>query len=176
MRMLALAACLAAPVVAGCGSDDEGKALPRERVSALQRQLDSIENRFDAGACRDITEGSDTNLSVVRSNIRSLPDDVDPDVRDALVKSFNRLFELVQDQCEEPTQTDTTPTETTPTETETTPTETQTETTPTETQPTTPQQQQQQDGQQQQQGDGGGNSPRGDGNGGGGGQSAPGEG
>jgi hypothetical protein len=173
MRMLALAACLAALAVAGCGSDKQGKQLPREQVSALQRQLNSIEDRLDAGRCQDILDRRDPNVPVVRRNIDSLPGDVDPDVRDALVKSFNRLFQLVQDQCQEPTQTDTTPTAPTPTETQTTPTETQTETTPTETQPTTPQQQQQQDGQQQKQQ----RNPRGDGNGGGGGgKSAPGQG
>ena len=94
------------------------------------------------GACADII--SDT-LPAVNTTIQSLPEDVDPDVRQALLDGFNRLFELTSEQCDVEKGQETEPepllepepeteTETTPTETETTPTET----TPTETTPTVP--------------------------------------
>jgi hypothetical protein len=66
----------------------------------------------------------------VQQIVDTLPRDVDAQVRDALARSFDRLFELVAQDCNERDQTET---ETTPTETETTPTET--ETIPTETTP-----------------------------------------
>ena len=110
---------LAAGLAAGCGGDDEsGEPIPAEQAAALQDQLESIENRFQFGgdACADITGNADPNTTAVRSVIDSLPQDVDPDVRDSLEQSFERLFELVQQQCdtekgqEEPAPVDTGPT------------------------------------------------------------------
>jgi hypothetical protein len=142
--LLALGACLAA---AGCGGDDEGKPIPAATATALQSQLDNIQARVDngsAGACRDILEGSrGPNKQQVQQLIDSMPDSVDSDVRSALQDSFDNLWDLVDQDCQdkadqeqsqkqeqpEPTQTETTQTETTPTET------TPTETTPTETTP-----------------------------------------
>jgi outer membrane biosynthesis protein TonB len=130
---ISLALALVA-LVAGCGSDKEGKPIPADQAAALQKQLDSIENRFDFGdgACADI-EGK--SIPAVRQELDSIPSSVGSDVRDALRRSFDRLFELTASQCDEQKGQETTPTETTPTET--TPTETTpTETTPTETTPT----------------------------------------
>jgi hypothetical protein len=138
---LALAACLLA---AGCGSDDEGAGIPQDSAAALERQLDSIQDRFEfpgGAACADITDGDDPNTAAVQRTLDGLPNDVDQDVRDALVQGFDRLFQLVQEQCEEPqtdTETETTPppepvpTDTTDT-TETEPPPTETEPPPTET-------------------------------------------
>ena len=171
-RWLAVLACALA--VAGCGSDDEGEQLPASASQALRAELQSVENRIDngsAGACRDVLEGDSANTDAVTRILDGLPDDVDPDVRDATRESFDRLFELVQDECneiEDQTDTDTTPTETETepeqTETETVPTDTETETTTTETLPLEPP----------------GNNGNGKGNGkgkgnGGGGQVAPGD-
>jgi hypothetical protein len=137
---LALAACLLA---AGCGSDDEGAGIPPDAASALQRQLESIQGRFEFGgaACNDITDGEDPNTTAVQRTLDGIPGDVDQDVRDALGQGFERLFQLVEEQCEEP-QTDTetqtspapepVPTDTTDT-TETEPPPTETEPPPTET-------------------------------------------
>jgi outer membrane biosynthesis protein TonB len=130
---ISLALALVA-LVAGCGSDKEGKPIPADQAAALQKQLDSIENRFDFGdgACADI---EDKSIPAVRQELDSIPSSVGSDVRDALRRSFDRLFELTASQCDEQKGQETTPTETTPTET--TPTETTpTETTPTETTPT----------------------------------------
>jgi hypothetical protein len=172
--LLALGACLAA---AGCGSDDEGgKPIPAATASALQQQLDGVQARLDnatPGACKDILEGPrGPNRAAVQQLIDGLPNDVDPDVRDALQESFDNLWSLVESKCEdlkpdEPTQTETqTQTEETPTETESVPTETTpppTETEPPATETTPP--------------DGNGNSggaipPEGNGNGGGAGPGA----
>jgi hypothetical protein len=101
---ITLILALAAGLAAGCGGDDEngGEPIPADQAAALQRQLESIENRFQFGgaACADITGNSEPNTTAVRSVIDSLPQDVDPDLRDSLEQSFERLFELVQEQCD----------------------------------------------------------------------------
>jgi hypothetical protein len=139
--LLALGACMAA---AGCGSDDEeGKGIPVAQANKLQNQLDIVQARLDngsEGACKDILSAQDANDDAVTSILNSLPNGVDPDVRDALEESFDNLWSLVESKCndlkpDEPTETQTTPPETT-TE-ETTPPET-TETTPPPTETTTP--------------------------------------
>jgi hypothetical protein len=140
--VVAVAASLA--VLAGCGSDEEGRGIPPDTAAALEARLAEVQRRFDfgGGACADITNDS---APAIQQTIDSLPSDVDQDVRDALQQSFDRLFELVQQQCEEPPpETDTTeiqPPETETTETQPPETET-TETTDTEPpateQPTTP--------------------------------------
>jgi hypothetical protein len=130
-----------AALAAGCGSDKEGKPIPAQQKAELQKQLDSIEGRFDFGdgACQDIERD---NVSAVQRTLDSIPASVDRDVRNALRDSFDRLFELTGSQCEEQKNQKTTPTTPTNTETETTTTETetqtQTETTPTETTPEKP--------------------------------------
>jgi hypothetical protein len=133
--LLALGACLAA---AGCGSDDEkGDPIPAAQATALQARLNETENRLangSEGACKDIL---DDTMPEVGNILDSLPNSVDPDVRDALGESFDNLWSLVESECQdlkpdEPAQTTPAEPETTPTETETEPTET-TETTPPET-------------------------------------------
>ena len=147
--LLALCACLAA---AGCGSDDEGGTrIPAATAAALQQQLYGVQARFDngtPGACKDILEGTrGPNRAAVQQLIDGLPNDVDPDVRDALQESFDNLWSLVESKCQdlepdEPAQTETnTEPETTTTETESVPTETTpppTETTPPATETTPP--------------------------------------
>jgi hypothetical protein len=137
--LLLLALALA---VAGCGGDDEGKPIPSASATALNAELEGVQARLDngtAGACKDILEGPrGPNRERVQQIIDSMPDDVDADVRSALEGSFDNLWDLVQQECDdkaqeeesqqqqeeepEPTPTEPTPTETT--ETETTPTET----------------------------------------------------
>ena len=128
-----------AGLAAGCGSDDESIPIPADSASDLARQLDSIESRFQTGggACGDITGGLDPNQPAVQSAIDSLPQDVDPDVRQALQDGFDRLFTLTDEQCDETEGQESEP-EPVPepepqTETETIPTipETETETVPT---------------------------------------------
>jgi hypothetical protein len=141
--VLSLCACLAA---AGCGSDDEGgKQIPAATAAALKAELDDVQDRLDngtPGACRDILEGPrGPNRDRVQEVIGGLPNDVDPDVRQALQESFDNLWSLVESKCnelkpDEPTETQTTPPEETTTE-ETPPPET-TETTPPPTETTTP--------------------------------------
>ena len=140
-RIFLLVALATVFALVGCGGDDEGAPIPGATATALQAELDGVQARLDngsSGACRDILEGSrGPNLQRVNELIDALPDDVDPDVRSALEESFDRLWELVQQDCDdkaseeedaqpEPeTTTPTTPEETTPT-------------TPEETTPTTP--------------------------------------
>ena len=144
MKARILAFVLVALVLlAGCGGDDEGKPIPAATASGLQTELSGVQARLDqgsAGACRDILEGPrDPNKQRVQDLIDGMPDAVDSDVRSALQDSFDNLWDLVQQECddkaakedsrqqEQPAEPEPTPTETTPTETtppETTPTET----------------------------------------------------
>ena len=134
MLAIALAgAAVALPV--GCGGSDEpeGKGLPRATASELERRLDEIERRYrealdkgNTGACDDIQNDS---IPAVNGLVDGLPQDVDPDVRQAVEESFARLEELTRSDCSGVEQTET---ETEP-ETVPTPTETEPETTPEET-------------------------------------------
>jgi len=135
---------------AGCGGDEEGKPIPAATAGDLGAQLDDVQARLDQGspgACRDILEAPESrgaDKQQVQDVIDSMPDDVDSDVKSALQDSFDHLWDLVEQDCEDKEskqEQNTTPTETqeetTPTQTqeETTPTETETETTPTTTVP-----------------------------------------
>jgi hypothetical protein len=144
-RIFLLALVVLGVVLAGCGGDKEGKPLPAAQVQLLNGRLDEAERRLadgSEGACKDILD--DTQPEVGRI-IDSLPGDVDADVRDALTESFDNLWNLVDDRCQEiadqsqPEPTQTEPTQTEPTQTEPTQTEpTQTEPTQTETTQTEP--------------------------------------
>jgi hypothetical protein len=131
--LLLVLAAVALPV-AGCGKDKEGKPIPAAQATEIEKQLDSIDGRYDFGdgACPQI---DNENYPAIQRQIDSLPAGVDSDVRDALVKSMDRLRELTADCDEQKHQ------KTTPTETETTPTPTETQPTQTQTQPTETQKQ-----------------------------------
>jgi hypothetical protein len=132
-----IALACAAAFGAGCGGDEEeGAPIPQGSVGELERQMTSIQNRIEfardaspaeaAGACDDIEED---NIPSVDRLLARVPQDVDSDVRDALQRSFDRLFELARSECGELSRkedtTETTPTEPVPPPTveETTPTE-----------------------------------------------------
>ena len=135
---------LVAGFAAGCGSDDEpeGAPIPQQAAADIESRLAEVERRMEAGggACADIQ--NDTKPAVEQI-VASLPSRVDPDVRDALQQSVDRLFELTDQDCDEDkgqdteveplpppeteTQTETVPTETVPPETETVPPETDTD-------------------------------------------------
>jgi hypothetical protein len=147
--IFALALVAAALAVAGCGGDEEGKGIPAVTATALGEQLDNVQARIQegsVGACKDILEAPKErgpNKQQVEDLIDSMPDDVDPDVKSALQDSFDNLWDLVQQECDDKAskekKADTTPTETQTEETTPTEAETETETTPTtETQETTP--------------------------------------
>ncbi len=138
---LAGLAVAGALLAAGCGSSDEKRepSLPPATVAKLNERLDVVQRQLDAGggACADI---ANTTRPVIESDLEGLPDSVDADARKALTDSFDRLFALVEEQCDaaEPPPPTTTPEpepEPVPTETQ----ETQTEETQTqETVPTEP--------------------------------------
>jgi hypothetical protein len=131
-RISLLALLVLGVVLAGCGGDKEGKPLPAAQVQLLNGRLDEAERRLadgSEGACKDILD--DTQPEVGRI-IDSLPDDVDADVRDALTESFDNLWNVVDDRCQEiADQSKPEPTKTEPetdTETDTTETEPETDT------------------------------------------------
>jgi hypothetical protein len=132
---------IAAALAVGCGADEETKpSIPANSAQALEARLAEVQRRFDAGggACGDITRDSRPGVETI---LASLPASVDRDVHSALDESFDRLFELTAEQCDDeeqtttPTETETTETTETPETTDTTETET-TDTTETDTVPT----------------------------------------
>jgi hypothetical protein len=136
---ITLLLALAAGLAAGCGSEEEkGSPIPEQAVVDLDSRLDEVERRMAAagGACGDITNDSAPAANAI---IESLPQDVDPDVRQALQAGYDRLFTLAGEQCDETkgqeTEPDPEPLPEPETETETVPTEPETET---ETIPTLP--------------------------------------
>jgi uncharacterized membrane protein YgcG len=174
-RILAFVLLALVLVAVGCGGDEEGAPLPSAQVQLLNGRLDETQRRLDdgsAGACRDIL--NDTRPEVGKI-IDSLPNDVDADVLDALVESFDNLWSVTEDRCQEaqqeeesqepepepePTQTEETETETAPPETDTT------ETTPPATEELPPEGDGDNDGGLPGDGNGNGNA-NGGGNGGG---------
>ena len=182
LKRISLVAVLGAVLaIAGCGGDEEGEPIPAQAAQALQAELDGVQARIDngsAGACNDILEGDrGPNLERVQQLLDSLPDDVDPEVRSALEDSFDRLWELVQQDCDDKAQEEKSerqeepepepepepaPTETEPEpEPEPTPTETETAPVPTEPEeaPLPPEGDGDNDGELPNEGDGGGVGP-----------------
>jgi hypothetical protein len=132
-RTATLILVLAAGLAAGCGSDDEpeGAPIPQQAAADIESRLAEVERRMAAGggACADIQ--NDTKPAV-DSIVAALPSDVDPDVRDALQDSVDRLFELTEQECDEENGQETEVQPEPPPETET---DTETDTAPTETLP-----------------------------------------
>jgi hypothetical protein len=140
-RIFALALVAACLAVAGCGGNDNGSPIPAATARSLDAQLDGVQARIDQGsegACKDILEGPrGPNKQQVQDLIESLPDSVDADVRSALQDSFDNLWDVVQQECDDKASKTETNTTTTETPTNTTPTDTTpTDTTPTDTTPT----------------------------------------
>ena len=104
-KTTSLVLCLAAGLVgAACGSDEEGKPIPSDSATALESQLDNVDARLangSVGACNDVLRDDGGNVGPVEQLISNMPDDVDGDVVSALSDGFDRLFELVQERCEE---------------------------------------------------------------------------
>ena len=123
---LAAAACVGALVLPGCGSDEKGEPIPAIQARDLKSLLAEAERRLEkgGGACGDIPETE----RAVNDTLGQIPSEVDQDVRDALRKSFERLFELTSQECDEEKGQETeTQTEAAPPPPETTPTETKEE-------------------------------------------------
>jgi hypothetical protein len=118
--LLALAAaCIG---LAGCGDEDTGDPIPRDKVAAMEQQLDAVQQAADGSRCEDVGPA----VSELQTQIATLDENgVGDDVQDALGDGADNLRSIASDSCE-PEETETTP-ETTP---ETTVTPPPTETTP----------------------------------------------
>ena len=122
---LAVAACALA--FGACGNDEEG-TIPREEGELLLAQLAAIEDAVDNRLC-DAARSSAVEFA---ATVGELPEDVDPEVRAALVEASANLANLADDptQCTpvdtgttdvaEPTTTSTTSSTTSSTTEETT--------------------------------------------------------
>lgn len=128
---------LALALLAGCGGGDKkdkGDPIPASKGDALVTQLEGIQSAFDNGRCGS-AKFQISNQGQLQDKAEELPDAVG--VKQALLDGIGRLSQLVDQQCEAPTDTQKTQTETIPTETETTPTHTEpTQTQHTDTEPT----------------------------------------
>jgi len=160
---------IAALAFAGCGSDEEGDPIPQTSVAAIEAQLNNIEGQIadgSVGACEDINKPGNT-FENLEAAVQGVPQSVDPDVRDALERSIERLGDLVDEKCASlEAETETTPEETETVTIETVPEETvPVEPPPEETTPaeTVPEQPPEDEGE-----DEGGSEPGGGGTGGGG--------
>jgi hypothetical protein len=145
-----MAACLAALAV-GCGGEEDGNPIPADVRGELEGRLTEAENRLDDGsfgACDDIL--SDTEPSV-GSILATMPGDVDPDVRQRVEQGFDRLWELVESECDLRRSDEQAEPETTPEPEPPPPEETDTETVP-----TTPEPEPEEDGGGGEGGEGGG--------------------
>jgi hypothetical protein len=103
---LAVLAALALGV-AGCGKDSQkGDPIPASLATRLDQRLQVIQSQLDqgGGACADIAVKT---RPVVERDLQQIPSRVDADVRDALRKSFDNLFELASAQCQDTTTQDT---------------------------------------------------------------------
>jgi hypothetical protein len=156
-----MAACLAA-LAAGCG-EEEREPIPADHREQLESRLEQAEDRLDngsVGACDDIIEDTEP---AVGSILATIPADVDAEVRRRLDEGFDRLWELVTQECERLRDEQPEP-ETTPEPLPPPPEETTTETTP-----TTPEPEPDEGGEGDEgQGNGGGGGGQGNGGGGGG--------
>ena len=116
MRARPLIAILAAALALGaCGSDEEGEPIPQETAAAIETQLSNIEGQIadgSVGACDDIKQPGNT-FETLESAVQDVPSSVDPDLRDALERSVERLGELVDEECDSlEAETETVPEET----------------------------------------------------------------
>jgi hypothetical protein len=150
---LAVALSLGAlALTGGCGADEEGEPIPQDSAARLNERLGEIEGRFDAGggACADLED----SRRDVQNELDELPNGVDQDTRDALEESFERLFAIAIEDCDEEkgqtTQEAPPPPAPIPQPTQTQETQTQ------DTQPTEPQEQDEKPKKQDRGEDGGG--------------------
>ncbi len=95
---------------AGCGQEAEGRPIPTRTARDIVARLDEVQRRVDASACNDVRDDS---LPALQQEIDGLPRSVDEDVRTTLEDGLGRLEELVQAECDEPSEA--TPAESTPT-------------------------------------------------------------
>ena len=89
---LTLVAALGALWASGCGggSGSHGRPLPSQQALALQRELDSVQRRFQFGdgACRDIQNSSKSDVETILASIST---SVKADVRNAFTAPLVKL-------------------------------------------------------------------------------------
>ena len=118
--LLAPVACAACLWLAGCAGSGRPEPIPADDAAFLIGQIEEVEQRVAAGACDGLRRGTFVRLDRA---VGRLPEDVDGDVRQALVDGVDHLEGLAEDECEAnrpqepvdeaPDTTTTTPPETT---------------------------------------------------------------
>jgi outer membrane biosynthesis protein TonB len=83
-----------AALTAGCGSSEK---IPEQTAAALGSNLETVENRVEAGECQEAR----AQLRRVDRTVGGLPRDVDPRVRSTLGRGVDHLGELIGKQCKQ---------------------------------------------------------------------------
>jgi hypothetical protein len=81
--------------LAACGSDGDGKRLPRATAAEMRSTLDRVERDVGADDC----ESASTQTRALVDRAGGLPDSIDADLRTALVDGADRLQVLVTQRC-----------------------------------------------------------------------------
>lgn len=97
LPLVALVAVACAAALGACGNDEPG-TIPTDTGQQLLTQLDAVESAVEEGDCDTARENA-VEFSELVSN---LPEDVDGELRRALVEASANLVELTDDpeQCE----------------------------------------------------------------------------
>ncbi len=96
LRALAALSCGAALLAAGCGGDGGGKPIPTALAKRISGELDLVQRRVETVACNDLPEQSYRELDRL---LEQIPENTDPDVRDALRDGVNDLRRLADREC-----------------------------------------------------------------------------
>jgi len=96
LRALAALSCGAALLAAGCGGDGGGKPIPTALAKRISGELDLVQRRVETVACDDLPEQSYRDLDRL---LEQIPENTDPDVRDALRDGVKDLQGLADEEC-----------------------------------------------------------------------------
>lgn len=86
-----LAVFAAALVIAGCGGDGGGEAIPADEAEGLLAAVDDVQGEAQAGDC----ESAQAAAEELRDRVEALPGEVDDDTRGALEDASDRVNLLV---------------------------------------------------------------------------------
>ena len=95
--LVSCAVAAGAIALAGCGGDDEGPQIPRAQASALINRLEEAQRRSEPFRCNDLRRDT---IPALETQLRTLPANLDGDVRQTLEDGIAHLRELVEQECD----------------------------------------------------------------------------
>ena len=99
-RFGAMATFACALTLAACGSEGDSSSegtIPESDGEAILDRLDELEQQVEEGEC----DAAEVTAGEIADAIRSLPPEVDGELRQTLVTASGRLAEQSRTQCEE---------------------------------------------------------------------------